>query len=481
MKKVLLIMVLMFSVSLLVACSNGGNHNDGKIKITYANWNLGAPDAETPNMERLMIEAFEAANPDIDVVIVERPKVPGTTNDVSWSEFLAARASTESLPDVFMADDIPYYVVNDWAYNISDIANADPEFLNVSEGIRGAATYNGKVMALPNAVFYAGYVVNKTLYDQRGQDWPTTTTTFDEFIQMTKAAANHSSTTNTGIVGLEGIEHIIHWYPAQLNASYGWFTMNQNGFNLDSTEFATTVDFYRSLQTDTSFVLEALQYEAAKEDSTIDIEAIFQGGSAGAAFNNGAILAKWFYSWDFGWMQANINNGTYTWDLDFIGTPVVNGNKRVPIVADFFTIASNTKQPEAAYKLAKWMGFGKDGYLKRIELSKTIEGISQVNFAPLQNDADLLDAYFELYPAFTGLRAIVEAGNVVVEPPKFLPGYIQARYQGTYDAENKMGDIINKLRFGEVLYADVRVNLNNRANAIYNEAKAAFEQALQSR
>lgn len=125
-------------------------------------------------------------------------------------------------------------------------------------------------------------------------------------------------------------------------------------------------------------------------------------------------------------MQANINNGTYTWDLDFIGTPVVNGNKRVPIVADFFTIASNTKQPEAAYKLAKWMGFGKDGYLKRIELSKTIEGISQVNFAPLQNDADLLDAYFELYPAFTGLRAIVEAGNVVVEPPKFLPGYIQA-------------------------------------------------------
>lgn len=69
MKKVLLIMVLMFSVSLLVACNNGGNHNDGKIKITYANWNLGAPDAETPNMERLMIEAFEAANPDIDVVL----------------------------------------------------------------------------------------------------------------------------------------------------------------------------------------------------------------------------------------------------------------------------------------------------------------------------------------------------------------------------------------------------------------------------
>lgn len=480
MKKVLLLIVLMCSVTLLVACNNGGTE-EGKVKITYSNWNLGAPEAETPSMERLMIEAFEEAHPDIDVEIIERPKVPGTTNDVSWSEFLVARASTESLPDVFMADDIPYYVVNDWAYNITDIAMADPEYLNVSEGIRGATTYDGKVMALPNAVFYAGYVVNKTLYDQRGQDWPTTQTTMDEFLALTKAAANHSSTTNTGIVGLEGIEHILHWYPAQLNTNYGWFTMTPDGFNLDSTEFATTIDFYRSLQTDPSFVLEALQYEASLEGSEIDIEAIFQGGSAGAAFNNGAILAKWYYSWDFGWMQSNINNGNYTWDLDFIGTPVVNGNKRVPIVADFFTIASNTDHPEEAYLLAKWMGFGKDGYLKRIELSKTVEGIAQVNFAPLQNDADLLDAYFELYPSFTGLRAIVEAGNVVVEPPKFLPGYVAARYQGTYDAENKMFDIIYKLMIGEVLYADVRVNLNNRANAIYDEAKAAFEAALQNR
>lgn len=480
MKKFLLITVLLCSVTLLAACNNTGG-NDGKIRITYANWNLGSPDSEVPNMERMMIEAFEKANPDIDVVIIERPKVPGTTNDVSWSEFLVARASTQSLPDVFMADDIPYYVVNDWAYNISTIANADPEFLNVSEGIRGAATYDGKVMALPNAVFYAGYVVNKTLYDQRGQDWPTTSTTFEDFIAMTKAAANHASTTNMGYVGLEGIEHIIHWYPAQLNNTFGWFTMNQTGFNLDSQEFSTAMQVYRNLQTDTSFVLEALQYEAAQEGSEIDMDAIFLGGSAGSAFNNGAILAKWFYSWDFGWMQSNINNGTYSWNLDFIGTPVVNGNKRVPIVADFFTIASNTKQPEAAYKLAKWMGFGKEGYLKRVELSKTIEGISQVNFAPLQNDADLLDAFFELYPSFTGLRNIVEAGNVVVEPPKFLPGYIQARYQGNYDAENKMGDIINKLRFGEVLYADVRVNLNNRANAIYNEAKAAFDQAIKQR
>lgn len=480
MKKTIII-IFTFLLSLAIVSCNGGKLDDGKIKITYANWNLGSPDSEIPSMERLMIEAFEEENPEIKVEIIERPKLPGTTDDVSWSEFLAARASTKSLPDVFMADDIPYYVVENWAYNLTDIATADEEYLNISNDIRGVSTYSNKVMALPNAVFYAGYVVNETLYDQQGQDWPTTTTTFEELITLTKAAANHSSTNNTGIVGLEGIEHILHWYPAQLNNDFGWFTLTDTGFNLASDEFSQTIDFYRSLQTDTTFVLDALQHEAAQEGSLIDIESIFRGGSVGSAFDNGAILAKWFYSWDFGWMQSKIDAGDYSWDLDFIGTPVVNNNKRVPIVADFFTIASNTKHPEEAYKLAKWMGFGKEGYLKRIELSNTVEGISKVNFPPLQSDTELLNAYFELYPSFTGLRSIIEAGSVVVEPPKYLPGYINARYQGTYDAENKMGDIINKLRFGEVSFADVKQNLNNRANAIYNSSSEDFKEAIKRR
>jgi len=124
------------------------------------------------------------------------------------------------------------------------------------------------------------------------------------------------------------------------------------------------------------------------------------------------------------------------------------------------------------------MGFGKDGYLKRIELSETVEGIPQVNFAPIQNDVDLLDAYFELYPSFQGLRTIIETGTFIVEPPKYLPGYISARYGGTYDAENKMSDIISKLMIGEVMLADIRLALNNRANALYDEARLEFETAL---
>lgn len=478
MKKLLsLVSVLLLSIA-LAACGNNQETEiptGEQVTLTYASWDLGAPESETPNMNRLMIQAFMEKYPNIKVNIIERPKIPGTNNDLGWNDFLAARASTQTLPDVFQADNIPFYVINDWAYNITSVAMADSEYLNVSADIRGASTYGGKVMALPNAVHYAGYVVNQTLYDRQGQDFPTVDSTMTEFLAVTKAAANHASINNNGVVGLEGIEHIIHWYPAQLNANYRWFTLSDNGFNLNSSEFTTTMQLYRSLRTDTTFVLEALYDAAAQEGSTIQIGDIFPEGDP---FNNGNILAKWFYSWDFGWIQSKINAGEYTWDLEFIGTPVVNGVKRVPIVADFYTIASNTAHPEEAYLLAKWMGFGKEGYLKRVELSKTVAGISQVNFAPIQNDADLLDAYFDLYPSFQGLREIIETGTFIVEPPKYLPGYIAARYSGTYDAENRMGEIINKLMIGEVLLADIRTQLNTRANALYNEVNAEFLAAL---
>ena len=226
MKKILLLIgVVLFALG-LVACGEDKVPTivEGDVTITYASWDLGALDSEEPNMQRLMIEAFMEEYPNINVEIIERPKIPGTTNDLGWNEFLAARASTQTLPDVFQADNIPFYVINDWAYNLTEVATADAEYLNVSEDIRGVATYDGKVMAIPNAVHYAGYVVNETLYDRQGQDFPTVDSTMEDLIDLTKAAANHSSNTNTGVVGLEGIEHILHWYPAQLNEDYGWVT-----------------------------------------------------------------------------------------------------------------------------------------------------------------------------------------------------------------------------------------------------------------
>lgn len=478
MKKLLLVLLPLL-IFVLVSCKPDEPKRD--ITITYTNWNLGSVENADTNMERLMIEAFMEKYENIQVNIIERPKIPGTNNEMDWTEFLSTRAAVGTLPDVFMADNIPYYVVENWAYNITEIANADPEFLNISNDIRSVITYEGKVMSVPAAVFYAGYLINKTLYDTQGQAAPTKESTFSELITLTKAAANHTSRTNEGVGGLNGIEHILHYYPAHLNSTFRWFTFDGTGFNLNSPEFTQTMEFYRSLQTDTSFVVDALNHASAQEGSGIDVNEIFPITQSGSQFENGNFLTNFDYSWSFANLQRKINSGEIDWEIDFIGTPVIDGNKILPTVSDFLTIASSTAHPEEAYLFAKWMGFGKEGYLKRIQIGNENKDVAPVNFAPLQNDKELLDVYFELYPSFSSLRSMIEAGNVIVEPTKYMPGYIDTRYKGTYDAENTMDKIFNKIRFGEVQLADVKNSYNEAANRIYNEANQVFDAAIKLR
>ncbi len=475
MKKFLSIVTIFLLAITIASCGKKDKDKDTRTVLTYAAWNLGANDPDTINMERLMLKEFEKANPEYRVQVIERPKEPGSSNDQNWNEFLGARASVGTLPDVFLSDNLPYYVQNNWALDLTSLVKLDPEFANISTDITDMCILNGKTMAIPSAVHYLGYVVNKDLYENANVPVPTIETTMDELLANTKKVAKHSSTIGDGIVGFEGIEHILHWYPAQLNENFQWFTFDGEKYNLDSDEFTQAVNLYRELKTSSDFVLEALQDEANAEDSTIDLQEIF---GTNDYFNKGNIACKSYFSWDFGWMQQKVDDGTYTWDLDFIGIPAVGDTKRVPATVDIMTIASTTKDKEGAYKLAKWMSFGKEGYTKRIELSNTVEGISKVNFAPLQNDKDLLDAFFEIYYSFPGLRAIVEAGSVLLEPVKSVVGYNEVRYHGAYDGENKMGDIINKLMNGEVNITDIKNQLNTKANEIYKEAKDAFDAAV---
>ncbi len=231
MKKFMLFLATAILAFVLVGCGGGDTPEDGDIVLTYAAWNLGSADSDTPNMERLMLKEFEKAHPGITIEVVERPKVPGTDGDQAWNEFLGAKASVGQLPDVFMADNIPYYIINDWTYNLSTIASADSEYKNISTDITDTATYEGKIMAVPSAVHYMGYVINESLYEEKNLDAPTVTSTMEEVLNLTKQAADHGNTAQKGVVGFEGIEHILHWYPAQLNKDYGWFTFDGEKFN----------------------------------------------------------------------------------------------------------------------------------------------------------------------------------------------------------------------------------------------------------
>ena len=464
----------------VVSSTGGLSENHEPVTITYASWDLGSADSEKPNIDRMMIDEFEKEYPWITVEILERPKQQGTDADQDWAEFLTSRAAVKRLPDVFKSEDIPRDVTNNWAMNINSLVESDSEYAKLSEDVRNAAVYKGMTFALPTAIHYQGYVVNNSLFEKRNQDYQTPATEWTDFLTALGKAAKHEAGGN--VAGIDGIEHIIHAYAGHLDTNLEWFAYDKAGndgkgeFKLDGDAFKQTVEFYLSIYNNNKISYDNLKNVQIPEGEPSLLETYF---GTGDPWDNEIMLARWFGTYSLGALQSQITLGERTSTYDFIGFPGVNGVKRTPITLDFNIVSSQTKAPEAAYLLAKWLGFGTAGYAKRFELSTNTDGLDPVNYAPLIADEALLDQFFALYPDFPGYREVVESQSFIAEPTKYMVGYNQVRYKGTYDSENSMFQIINeKLLKGQITYNTISAELNRRANAIYQETAASFESAI---
>jgi multiple sugar transport system substrate-binding protein len=339
--------------------------------------------------------------------------------------------------------------------DVTALATADPEFMNISSDLRNAANYGGKIMAIPYAVYYFGYFINKTIFDNGNADFPVFTDTWAQFISKIEDVANHAPTNGSGIAGLFGIDRILEWYPAQINPDLGWFTYDGTLLHIDGSEFETALNLYKTLLADKTLVLESM-------DGT-EQEAAF---GAGGTWERSKLAAFWTESYNIGSMLD------LEFSIDFIGTPGVTSHK-IPVILDLMCISSQTDHPEEAFLLAKWMSFGKEGYLKRIDISTNVEGVTALNMTPLQPDVEMLDAFFGIYQGFTEFRKVVEYSDYIIEPNKYVPGYIPARWTKEYNETFTLGEIFDLVRTGEITFADVKTNWNTLANGELNTSRTA--------
>ncbi len=434
------------------------------VTVSYAAWNLGAIDSTT-NLERLMLQAFVEEYPWITVQIVERPKVPSSDGtgevDQNWNEFLGANAARGTLPDVYFTDSVETTIMNSWSLDVATIALEDPEYLNIASDLRNAANFGGKIMALPYAVYYFGYFINKTLFDEMNGDLPVFEDTWNEFSAKVLDIANQNVTTGNGIAGISGVDRLLEWFPAQLNADLGWYTYDGSILHLDGTEFETTLSMYNTLMQNKSLVFDALT--ADEKNAAFGTTATWEASK---------LAAFWEYTPVIGSMLD------HDFDVDFIGTPGTDVAHKIPVVLDLMCLSSQTEHPQEAYLLAKWMSFGKDGYLKRIDISSNVEGVVALNMTPLQPDEDLLDAFFGIYDTFTEFRKVVEHDSYIIEPNKYVPGYIKARWTGVFNATTNLGQVFDLVRTGEMNYADIKTIWNEKANAELSAAQTAVLEKL---
>lgn len=447
----------------LLACSGGkdevgtGSETEGgsevepqeEVVIRYGNWNLGTEEED--NIERRMIEAFEEVYPHIKIEIEESLQGGG-----DWNEKLSSLASANNMPDVFMQTDMSLGLANDWLYDLTELVKDDEDFANVSEIVKQTVTFNDRIVSLPFAQHILGYWVNKDLFNERNLDYPEFGVSVEDFVEAVKNVTD----INNGVVGMEQVDQIVEWYPAALNPELGWFTFDGENYHLNSEEFIKAVNLANELQSNNYAYLSLSEEQKAN----------FNSENGWEAWMNGEIGIKWDGSWA---AQGFTENASF--ETDFIGIPGGRG----AITIDIIGISKTTEHPEEAYLFAKWMSFGKEGFLKRLEIANEM-GVP-VNGVPINTDQEILEEYFAnmSYPGI--LKAYQNLGNAIVEPMKTVPGYIQARWEGVTgvrvaEAENaNIAQLINAFINGELKVEDYADQLNDLANNIYQGAKQAIE------
>ncbi len=458
MKKILSLLASLTLLFSLAACT--GNDNTEKtskeedkksggeeVTITYANWNLGTEEEQ--NLERLMIKAFEEKYPNIKVQIDE------SINPADWNGSLASAASGGKMPDVFALNQIPLPVSNEWVMDISELAQGDEDFKNIPQIVQDSSKLNGKQYAIPFAQHFLGYLVNKDIFNAANLDTPEYGMSIEKFTQSVKEATNVSK----GIAGTNHPFTIGDWYPAAANEDLGWFTYKDGEYSLDSKEFINGMNLAKEIATN------GYAYETLPDDQ----KANFKGEDPEQVWLNGGVALKW----DGTWATGHIDDSA-AFDWDFVGIP----SGRTVVVNDYVGIAKSSKHPEEAFQFVKWMSFGKEGFLKRVEIADA-EG-KTLNTLPVNSDQEVLDAYFEILDV-PGIRTAYDnLENAIVEPVKVVPGYIESRFEGTTgvkvgDNENATtGQLLDSFFKGENKVEDYAKQLDELADKKSKEAAEAL-------
>jgi multiple sugar transport system substrate-binding protein len=415
-------------------------NSEEQVVITYASWNLGT--AEENNIERQMIKAFEESHPNIKVQIDE------SMDYSKYPDSLSAAAAAGKLPDVIMLPNIPLGLSNEWLLNIQDLVSNDQEWANIPKPLEQATHYGSGVYAIPAGMYFMGYFVNNDLFEQANAPELNFSPTWDEFVNAVKALNNPSE----GIIGLAEEVQIPDWYPASVNSNYGWFTWDGQQYHLNDPAFIEGVNKAKELFKG-KYVYDSLSEEQ---------KAQYNAGWYGDVWNQGKIAIRWDGTWSTkAFSQLNFKS-------KFIGIP----GGRIAIVGDFFGIAKSTAHPEQAYEFAKFMSFGKDGILKRIELNTD----GSYTSLPLTTDQEVLDQYF----ATTSYEGIKEAYDVIdngiIEGVKIVPGYLKSRWEAPTgvkigDKENaNLADLIWDAMRGNTKIEDYAEQINKLSNDEYKKA-----------
>lgn len=416
-----------------------------------------------------VLEAFQTAYPNIELTI--------EPFEGSSGEWLTAQAANNSLPDVLWADwnNFPYAVANGYVRPLDDLLALDDETQYIPQSLLDPYVYGGKTYSVPDQIHAMMVAVNTDLLDELNLDKPSYDWTYDEFESLLKSA---TTDTTAGACELYSVDDV---YSAQ-DAGF-WST----AYNYTEQKFyyedkwVPAMNKLSALRAVPGLELRALKLTNVVDENNNDYVKKFgeAGKDDGAyGFKNGFALMKTSASWEANWMRMEVKPNWEFWPYPKTDA---NSELKIPIHVNNTYMMSTCVDVDAAYQVLKWVSFGKEGNLVKMDIyanrdpKETVDGTAFfLWYFPVTRHPDVV-AKFEQNPYVTeGLKVIYAniENNFRCDLNKLIPGY-------DLIFNEDVNTMLNSVKYdGTQEAAAVAAQVDEKVNAELANQLAIFNQKL---
>lgn len=454
-----LLAVLMMG-SILAGCNGDGDKSttstpggDTSIsgEITYAVYEGSEVDAQA------VIDEFNKVYPNIKVTIRTFPSDPGLT------DYLSTQASTGNLPDVAYGwDEMAYFAQEGWLYPLDEFLDADDETQYIHGPSLEKYTIADRTYAVPVWLQFSCMVLNLDMIDELNEDVPAYNWTYDEFERLVRKA---TSSTTSGINHVHAIEeYLLSVFEDRSMHQYS-YNPETHQFNLATGAWQKAIEAQEELKSISGLVSDDLKNDLLPEGEMDDYDKKF--GKDADALREGKVLVGLHGTPDIAWVKTL----PYSWDYYPIPCETEDQYRNL-VHSDYAFMTSTCKNPEAAYVFLKWISFGKDGLLSRLDVyGAKVDDNGEPNPEfpiPASSHPDVVAKFNSLDYVPGGIKYMYENmgdNDAVQDYYKVLP-----------DFWNTLTPVIEEARFrienGEspsALAQEVTDLINSQYTTIYNE------------
>jgi len=419
---------------------------DDNIVLSYADWG----DQE---LNQALIDSFMDKYPNITVEL--RQDITGSGAEFTGNLINAQAAGI--LPDVFAIDNVPTGIANGMLLDVAEFWDMDPDTDLVYPNIASTAVYNDLRLAIPSFQFIKGIYINITLFDTYNIDLPEKDWTYDEFIAL--AIEIRQAGINDHVYGIDpwyGDLDFEAIFPTQDNASVGYQTWDGTAFHFNS---AAWIDAYNTkLDLWDQGVVAAYTEEEMAELGDI------------WPWYEGLVGMKIDGSWNM-WMVDQMYDEKNI-EVGFWPYPGGDAGQFPPTILDYQCVSSQTDHPLEAYALAKWMTYGREGWLTRLALMDE-RGDMYLDRYPIADYPEVWAEANSYINYIEGLRESVDLFEFSKpDVDKWLPGYKQF-WEWVGNEEN---DYWNRIHDGLVTPDVFAADWETKINQLVQESIAAIGQ-----